>query len=402
MMHREPGEVVGGVDTHLEVHVAAVIDHIGQILATRSFPATPAGYRQLLAWMRRHGELGRVGVEGTGAYGAGLTRHLIGEGVEVVEVDRPDRQRRRRRGKSDTTDAEAAARAVLSGDATVTPKTGDGHVEGLRALRIARRSALKARTQTALQIRDLILTAPDHLRTQLQPLETPERAERCARFRCGDPTDPVQAIKRALRLLGRRYQQLSGEIAELDDLIAELCAQINPALLGARGVGPEVAATLLVIAGDNPERLHSDAALAALCGASPIEASSGRVVRHRLNRGGNREGNNALWRIVLVRMATCPRTKAYVERRTAEGRSKKEIIRCLQRYVARELHTLLVDNHTVITGTDLRQRRQQAQLTLDDAADALDTWPIAISRLERGLTHNTDLASRYHAWLDTA
>ncbi len=398
-MHREPGEIVGGVDTHLDVHVAAVVDHIGQILATRSFPATPAGYRQLLAWMRRHGDLRQVGVEGTGAYGAGLTRHLVGEGVEVVEVNRPDRQRRRRRGKSDTTDAEAAARAVLSVDATVIPKTGDGQVEGLRALRIARRSALKARTQTALQIRDLILTAPDHLRTQLQPLETSERAERCARFRCGDPTDPVQATKRALRILSRRYQQLTSEITELDDLIAALCAQINPALLGAKGVGPEVAATLLVIAGDNPERLHSDAALAALCGASPIEASSGRTIRHRLNRGGNREGNNALWRIVLVRMATCPRTKDYVARRTAEGRTKKEIIRCLQRYVAREIHSLLVNDHTIITGTDLRHRRQHTHLTLADAATALNTCQNAISRLERGLSHNTDLATRYHHWL---
>ncbi len=402
MMHRKPGEVVGGVDTHLDVHVAAVVDHVGQILETSSFPATPAGYRQLLAWLRRFGLVRAVGVEGTGAYGAGLARHLGRHGIDVIEVNRPDRQRRRRRGKSDTTDAEAAARAVLSGDATVTPKTGDGQVEGLRALRIARRSALKARTQTALQIRDLILTAPDALRAQLEPLDAAARAERCARFRCGDPTDPIQAIKRALRILGRRYQQLSDEIAELDDLIAGLCVQINPALMGARGVGPEVAATLLVIAGDNPERLRSDAALAALCGASPIEASSGRVVRHRLNRGGNREGNNALWRIVMVRMATCPRTRAYVNKRTAQGRTKKEIIRCLQRYVAREIHSLLVNDHTVITGTDLRRRRQHAQLTLTDAAEALNSWPIAISRLERGLTHDTDLATRYHAWLQPA
>lgn len=402
MMHYEPGEVVGGVDTHLDVHVAAVIDHIGQILATRSFPATSAGYRQLLAWMRRFGVLRQVGVEGTGAYGAGLTRHLNSEGVEVVEINRPDRQRRRRRGKSDTTDAEAAARAVLSGEAVVVPKTGDGQVEGLRALRIVRRSARKARTQTALQIRDLILTAPDTLRSQLQSLPTSERAKRCARFRCGDPTDPVQAIKRALRLLGRRHEQLTTELDELDKLIAELCAQINPALLGAKGVGPEVAATLLVVAGDNPERLRSDAALAALCGASPIEASSGRVVRHRLNRGGNRQGNNALWRIVLVRMSTCPQTQAYVKRRTAEGRSKKEIIRCLQRYVAREIHTLLVKDHVVITGDQLREQRARTNRSLAQAANALNTWPIKLSRLERGLDHDTEMAARYRKWLQTA
>lgn len=402
MMHRKPGEVVGGVDTHLEVHVAAVIDHIGRILGTGSFPATTAGYRQLLAWMRRYGELRQVGVEGTGAYGAGLARHLAENGVEVIEVNRPDRQRRRRRGKSDTTDAEAAARAVLSGEAAVIPKTADGQVEGLRALRIARRSARKARIQTALQIRDLILTAPDGLRDQLQPLEAPARAKRCARFRCGDPADPAQATKRALRILGRRYEHLSEELAELDEAIAGLCAQINPALMGAKGVGPEVAATLLVIAGDNPERLRSDAALAALCGASPIEASSGRTVRHRLNRGGNREGNNALWRIVMVRMATCRRTRAYVERRTAEGRTKKEIIRCLQRYVAREIHNLLVKDHTVITGAELRAVRTSNKQTLNEAATALNSWPIAISRLERGLAHDTELANRYLNWLQTS
>jgi transposase len=352
--------------------------------------------------MRRFGVLGQVGVEGTGAYGAGLSRLLTSEGVEVVEINRPDRQRRRRRGKSDTTDAEAAARAVLSGDAAVVPKTGSGQVEGLRALRIARRSARKARTQTALQIRDLILTAPDTLRTQLEPLPAAQRAQRCARFRCGDPTDPFQAIKRALRILGRRYNHLSVELDELDELIADLCAQINPALLGAKGVGPEVAATLLVIAGDNPERLRSDAALAALCGASPIEASSGRVVRHRLNRGGNREGNNALWRIVLVRMATCPRTKAYVERRTAEGRSKKEIIRCLQRYVAREVHSLLVKDRVVISGDELRAERARRNKSLAQAAEALNTWPIKLSRLERGLEHDTDMTARYSAWLLSA
>lgn len=401
-MHREPDEVVGGVDTHLDVHVAAVINHIGQILATNSFPTTAAGYRQLLAWMRRFGVVRQVGVEGTGAYGAGLARHLTSDGIEVVEINRPDRQRRRRRGKSDTTDAEAAARAVLSGDATVVPKTANGQVEGLRALRIARRSARKARTQTGLQIRDLILTAPDTLRAQLQPLPTPERAERCARFRCGDPGNPLQALKRALRILGRRYEHLTTEIAELDEAITELCAQINPALLGAKGVGPEVAATLLVIAGDNPERLRSDAALAALCGASPIEASSGRVVRHRLNRGGNREGNNALWRIVLVRMATCPRTKAYVARRTAEGRSKKEIIRCLQRYVAREIHALLVKDHVAIPGAELKEERARTNRSLAQAAEALNTWPIKLSRLERGLDHDTEMASRYREWLDAA
>lgn len=401
-MHDHNVEVVGGVDTHLEVHVAAVVDHAGRILGTASFPSDTGGYRRLLAWLRRNGRLVRVGIEGTGAYGAGLARFCAGEGVEVVEVNRPDRQRRRRRGKSDPVDAEAAARAALNGEATAVPKSGDGQVEGLRALRVARRSAIKARTQATLQIRDLILTAPNELRARLEPLPAADRARVCARFRPGDAHDPIQAIKRALRHLARRYESLSGEIAELDQVIAPLCAQINPALLGAKGVGPEVAATLLVVAGDNPNRMHSEATFAALCGVAPIEASSGRISRHRLNRGGNRQGNNALWRIVIVRMSTCERTRSYVDKRTAEGKSKKEIIRCLQRYVAREIHQLLTKNHATIDGSNLRKRRQRSQLTLTDAAHALQSWPIAISRLERGLTHDTNLANRYEHWLQQA
>lgn len=402
MDHNINAEVTGGVDTHRDVHVAAVVDAIGRILATASFQASASGYRRLLAWLASHGDVVRVGVEGIGAYGAGLTRFLRSQQIEVVEVNRTNRQTRRRRGKSDTVDAEAAARAALNGDATAVPKFGDGQVEGPRALRIARRSAVKARTQAALQIRDLILTAPDELRARLEPLAAADRAGVCARFRPGDPNDHAQAIKLALRHLARRYETLSAEIAELDEVIAKLCAQINPALLGARGVGPEVAATLLVVAGDNPERMHSEAAFAALCGAAPIEASSGRVTRHRLNRGGNRQGNNALWRIVMVRMATCDRTRSYVAKRTADGKSKKEIIRCLQRFVAREIHSLLTKDHATINGADPRHHREHAELTLANVADALNTWPIAISRLERGITHNTDLATRYNHWLQHA
>lgn len=400
IMQHGNSEVVGGVDTHLEVHVAAVVDNIGRILATESFPTTPAGYRQLLSWLRCHGSVTRVGVEGTGAYGAGLCRHLTAEGVDVVEVNRPDRQRRRRRGKSDTVDAEAAARAALNGEATTVPKAGNGEVEGLRALRIARKSAIKARTQATLQIRDLVLTAPEDLRTRLEPLPAAKRVQICAKFRPGDTAGPEQAIKLALRHLARRYEALTIEISDLDGVIEATCVRINPALLGAKGVGPEVAATLLVTAGDNPERMHSEAAFAALCGAAPIEASSGRITRHRLSRGGNRQGNNALWRIAMVRMATDPRTKEYVAKRTADGKTKKEIIRCLQRYIAREIHRLLVNDQAVITGENLRAQRKQHALRIDDAAHALNTWPIAISRLERSLTHNTELATRYQHWLD--
>lgn len=398
-MHDHHRQVTGGVDTHGEVHVAAVIDATGRILGTESFPATLAGYRSLLGWLRRHGQVAIVGVEGTGAYGAGLARHLAEQGVAVVEVNRPDRQRRRRHGKSDTVDAEAAARAALNGEATSSPKAGGGPVESVRVLRLARRSAIKARTQAANQIRDLIVTAPDQLRARLRHLDTDDRVALCARFRASDLADHAEATKAALRTLARRHLDLSAEIDTLDNQIAHLCAAINPALLAAPGVGAEVAATLLVAAGDNPHRMSSEAAFAALCGASPVQASSGKITRHRLNQGGDRQANNALWRIVLVRMSCDPRTKAYVARRTLEGKSKKEIIRCLKRHVAREVFRLLTDPPAVPAGADLRSLRLDAGIILATAAEALGTWPTRISQLERGLIHDAELARRYQLWL---
>jgi transposase len=398
-MHHAHGEITGGVDTHGQVHVAAAVDAAGRILGTESFAASLCGYRALLRWLRRHGQVARVGVEGTGAYGAGLARYLARQGVVVVEVNRPDRQRRRRHGKTDSVDAEAAARAALNGDASGVPKSGDGRAESIRVLRLARRSAIKARTQAANQIRDLIVTAPDQLRSRLQDLDTDARVEICARFRTGDVADPAEATNAALRTLAQRHQALCAEVDALDAQIAQLCVSLNPALLAARGVGPEVAATLLVTAGDNPDRMRSEAAFAALCGVSPVEASSGKVTRHRLNTGGDRDANNALWRIVLVRMSKEPRTKDYVARRTKEGKSKKEIIRCLKRHVAREMFRLLTDPPSVPLGANLRAARINAGITLATVADALETWPIRISELERGLAHDAELARRYQLWL---
>jgi transposase len=339
-------DVIGGVDTHGEVHVAAVVDSTGRILGTASFPTTPAGYRRLLSWMRRHGVVIRVGVEGTGSWGAGLARYLTGEGVEVVEVDRPNRQLRRLRGKSDPVDAEAAARAALNGEAKGTPKARTGPVEAIRALRVARRSAMKARTQALAQIRALITTAPEELRAQLRPLPTAQVVTMAARYRPGDPTTVVGATKLALRELALRVRYVEEQVDRLDATLAPLVTATCPALIARFGVGPQTAAALLVAAGDNPDRLRHEAAFAALCGSSPVEASSGRVVRHRLNRGGDRQANHALWRIVFVRMRFDPRTRDYVERRTKEGLSKKEIMRCLKRYVAREVYQCLVNAQT--------------------------------------------------------
>jgi transposase len=330
--------VTGGIDTHKEFHVAAVVDALGRIQGTQEFPATAAGYRALLGWMGRQGELARVGVEGTGAYGAGIARFLTGEGVKVVEVDRPNRQLRRRRGKSDVVDAEAAARAALNGEAIGVPKTRSGSVEAIRALRVARRSALKARSQAANQIHALVLTAPDPLRAKLNSLKFNELVDTASRLRPSSQDVAANATKAALTSIARRWQFLNAEIAALDTQLHDLVTTTAPDLIARRGLGTDTAGAVLVAAGDNPERLRSEASFAALCGVSPIPASSGQHQRHRLNRGGDRDANNALWRIALVRMATCERTRTYVARRTAEGRTKKEIIRCLKRYIAREIY----------------------------------------------------------------
>jgi transposase len=346
-----PGEgaILGGVDTHKDVHAAVAMSGAGRLLGTAEFPTTPVGYRRLVAWLRSFGPVERVGIEGAGSYGAGLCRYLRSEGVEVVEVNRPNRQWRRRRGKSDPADAEAAARAVLAGEAVGAPKSQDGGVEAIRMLRLARRSAIKARTQAANQLQGVVETAPVPLREKLRALSVPALVASARRFRCGSPTTPEAAARFTLKSLASRWAALDAEVGRLDEQLGQLVATAAPALLAVHGVGVEVAGALLVAAGDNPTRLADEASFAALCGVSPVDASSGRRQRHRLNRGGNRDANRALWVIVLVRMARDPRTRRYVERRTGEGLSKKEIIRCLKRYVAREIYKVLVSGPA--TGT---------------------------------------------------
>ena len=340
--------VTGGVDTHQDTHTAVALDQTGRLLGHRQFPATAPGYASLLAWLRGFGLLVAAGIEGTGAYGAGLAAVLQAAGIELVEVDRPDRRTRRRQGKSDPVDAEAAARAAQARRATTgTPKTRGRRVDALRALRVARRSAVAARAQAQTQMKSLIVTAPEPLRATVRALGDRELIAHCTTRR-PDRTrveDPTVAAMLALRSLARRHQELCAEITELDTLITPLVAALNPALLALTGVGADVAGQLLVTAGDNPERLRSEAAFAMLCGAAPLPASSGRTVRHRLNRGGDRQANAALYRIVLCRLRWDPRTRAYAARRTAEGMTRKEIIRCLKRYVAREVYTALLNPH---------------------------------------------------------
>jgi transposase len=336
--------VIGGVDTHQDLHVAAALDQLGRVLGTQAFPTTPAGYRRLLAWLGEFGQVDKVGVEGTGSYGAALARHLSQQGIEVIEVARPNRQLRRRHGKTDVIDAIAAARAVLSGEATGKPKTHDGPVEALRTLKAVQRSANKARTQALNQIHQLLVTAPEDLRTKLHDLRRKELLATCAAFRVRPDDDSLPAMTRlALRELAQRVHHLESQLTAETARLRRITEAIAPELVAINGVGPDVASTLLMTAGNNPERMTSEAAFAALCGSNPIPASSGKTTRHRLNRGGDRNANAALWRIALVRLSCDARTRAYVERRTSEGKTKAEILRCLKRYLAREIYNALPD-----------------------------------------------------------
>lgn len=334
--------VTVGVDTHKDTHVARAKDQLGRRLGdVKIVPTTPDGYQELLSWARSLGEVEAFGIEGTGSWGAGLARYLATQQVRVLEIVRPSRQARRRNGKSDPADADAAASAVLSGDAQGLPKSGDDRVEMIRVLRVARTTALKARTQAMNALHAMVVTAPAELREALRRLSDAALVGRCAHLRPGPLTNPTAATKAALRSLATRHQALTKELNQLSAKLDQLVTAVAPTLLALFGVGPDSAGVLLVAAGDNPERMRSEAGFAMLCGASPVQASSGKVSRHRLNRGGNRQANAALYLIVLSRLRWHQPTQAYMARRTAEGKSTKEVIRCLKRFVARQIYQVL-------------------------------------------------------------
>jgi transposase len=337
--------IVAGVDTHKLNHHIAVLDaSTGKLLAEREFPATRAGYRQLLSWMRSHGSVVKAGLEGTGSYGAGLQRHLQAHGVMVIEVSRPNRQDRRARGKSDPIDAINAARAVLSEAASTMPKCRDGYVEAVRQIRATRRSAVKARRAALHQIHGLLWCAPEELREKLSSYHRAALVARCARLRVpttGAIDDPTMTARRMLRRLAKRIQMLDEEIADANRELDSILTTHAPNLLAVIGVGTEAAGQILVTAGQNTDRLKSEASLARLCGVAPIPASTGTTTRHRLHRGGDRDANCSIYLIVVNRLRWHEPTKRYIARRTQEGKTKKEIIRCLKRAVVRELYRAL-------------------------------------------------------------
>jgi transposase len=342
--------VVGGVDTHKDLHVAALVDEQDRVLGTRCFATTRQGYRQLLAWMRSFGEVQRIGIESTGSYGAGLLRFMQQAGIEVLEVTTPDKHDRRRRGKNDDLDAQNAAHAAFAGKRTVTPRSRDGMVESLRVLKACRKTAVAARRIALQMIHNTIVCAPDGLREVLRNMTRMQLVRTLAAWR-PDLTgyrEVESAYKISLKSLGRRYLELHDEIADLDAMIRAIVNELAPNLVARNSIGHVGAAQLLLTAGDNPERLRSEASFAALCGVSPVPASSGKTIRHRLNRGGDRAANSALHIIAIGRLRTDPKTKAYVAKRIAEGHSKLDAIRALKRYLAREVFKLIAQRHKEI------------------------------------------------------
>ena len=329
--------VTGGVDTHADNHMAAAVDHNGGLLGVESFPADETGYQELLDWLTGFGPVTRIGVEGTGSWGVGLSRFLADHDMTVVEVDRPNRQTRRKQGKSDPTDAVSAARAALSGEATVTPKSRNGRVEEMRVLLVARRSAREQRIQTLNQLRHLVFCAPEEIRVRFKDRPKRGLVSEAANMRPRKGSDPiVYRTNQVIRGLAKRIQGLNTEIRTIDGALTQLIEETAPSLLELHGVGTDTAASLLVTAGDNPDRIHNERSWAHLCGVTPLPASSGKETRHRLNRGGDRQANAALYRIVLTRMSSDEETRRYVARRRNEGLNTAEIMRCLKRYVARQ------------------------------------------------------------------
>ena len=396
-----PQAIIVGVDTHADTHHVALINEYGKRLADKKFVATIAGYRDIVTYITAAGHVTAVGVEGTGSYGAGLTRHLTAAGFTVIEVNRPNRAERRLHGKSDPLDAYQAAQSTLAHHGTSIPKSRDGYVEALRVLRTARNSAVKAHSITQTQIRSILVTAPNELREKYRGHALAQHIIAMAGTRPAGPTaDPVTATALTLRRLARRYQFLGEEISACDAELAAIIQMFAPQLTQISGVGTVIASQLLITVGDNPERITSEAQFAALVGVAPIPASSGKTTRHRLSRGGDRAANSAIYHVALVRMATNQRTKTYVVKRTLEGKSKRDVLRCLKRYIARELYHALLHPQSLLQTDDIARRRIAHGFTQRDVAQHLGVWNSAIFRIEKGRSTNRELIQKYRHWLD--
>ncbi|WP_457962603.1 IS110 family transposase [Arthrobacter sp. D1-29] len=395
-------KVIAGIDTHADTHYVAIIDETGRHLMDKEFPAVGSGYRNIVEFITGFGPVVAAGVEGTGSYGAELARVLTREGFRVLEVMRPNRQGRRLRGKSDALDAYQAAEAALAGRNVATPKSRDGTVESLRVLRAERATAMRARVAVMAQIKSILTAAPEALRAKYRRLARAPMMAALEKTRpAGNMSDPLITTAAVLKRLAIRYRALDQELAVIDAELDAIVTTHAPMLRDLHGVGTDVASQLLVTVGDNPGRIGTEAQFAALVGVAPIPASSGKTMRHRLSRGGDRRANKAIHHVALVRMMSDTRTKNYVARRRAEGKSTKEIIRCVKRYIAREVYDQLIHPQPAPDAGALRTLRQTKNITLQAAADSLHVWPTALSRLERGLTRHDDFYQHYETWLNS-
>lgn len=404
--HQQPVHVdlVAGVDTHSQTHTMAILTITGKVVSTVTYPADHDGYQALISGLRAAGNVTVIGVEGTGSYGAGLTRALTGAGYAVKEVLRPSRQTRRLRGKSDPIDAVEAARAVIAGNGVSEPKDTETVTESLRLLLATRTQLIRMMTVFTNTIKQMLITAPEPVRARYRDLPTPVLMKQLAATRPSPHTldDTSTAAVYALRTLARSRRDAEQEATDLEQHMHTLIRAWYPQMLTIYGAGTISAAKLIVTAGGNPTRIRGEAAFAALCGVSPIPASSGKTTRYRLNRGGDRRGNSALHRIALVRMQHDPTTREYTARRKAEGKSTREILRCLKRAIAREVYRTLTNNTPQPEPINLRTLRQQHGLTLADAAKAINTTPSRISDIELQKRPLPTLTKKYQQWLTTA
>jgi transposase len=399
-----PSDLIAGVDTHIDTHTLAILTATGGVLLTATFSADRRGYSALIAQLHQAGGIAIVGVEGTNSYGAGLARALATAGYTVKEVLRPTRQVRRMHGKSDSIDAIEAARTVIADHGTSEAKDSNTPAEALRCLLTARTQLIRSITALGNCIRSLLTTAPEEVRAKYRELPTPTLIKRLAACRPGKQIDcPRKAVLYAMQQQAQICEEARRKADQLERQMQSILSANYPQVLAVYGAGAVVAAQLVVTAGGNPHRVRDEAAFASLCGVAPIPASSGRTNRHRLNRGGDRRANSALHRIALIRMRHDERTREYVARRKHEGKSTKEIMRCLKRAIAREAYRALTSEQQAISlGHNLRTLREAKKATQSQAAQALDTYPARISDIEQQRRPLPELTTRYQKWLETA
>lgn len=398
------GPVIAGLDTHKREHSLCLLDGLGRKVFEGFFPADEKGYESVAEAIGDPGDCVVVGIECTMTYGAGICRHLVSKGYNVVEVLNPEKKGRRRagEGKDDLGDAERAARAAIAGKHTSTPKAGDGWVEALRCLTVSRKAAVKSSTAAVNAVKSLITSAPEHVRKRFSDMGTKEMMASLSRKRT--KSDVVEeGLFASLRSLALMWTECQKQADEAKGRMEELLEENAPALLAIDGCGPMSAAALAIAAGDNPDRMGSKHSFAALCGVSPVAASTAEkaVTRYRLNRGGNRQANCALYHIAISRMKNDERTKAYVTKRRADGKSMKEAQRCLKRYISNEVYRALLNPRDVPEqkGPALRELRTSLGFTQRNVAFLLGVNQACVSNMELGRKRGRELETRYEELL---